>query len=33
MENAYVDYLEIKELEVIFEEYDKAMLNFSEVVE
>ena len=30
MENAYVDFLEIKEVEAMIEEYDQAMINFRE---
>ncbi len=30
MENAYIDFIEIKEIEAMIEEYDQAMMNFSE---
>jgi hypothetical protein len=33
MENAYVDFLEAKELQAMIEEYDHAMLDFNEISE
>jgi hypothetical protein len=33
MENAYVDFIESKQLQAMIEEYDQAMLNFSETDE
>jgi hypothetical protein len=33
MEHAYIDFLESKQIEAMFDEYDKAMLVFNEVCE